>query len=170
MPSNLSILSLIISTVSDMFVIEKKYHISIVLMLLFVSLTSAAKSEILPLNPDVRQETIQRTICVKGWTAQIRPPVSYTNHIKKLRLRQQGLPLELIRNFQLDHRLPLSLGGSPGDPRNLLLQDLDDAEEKDIVERCLPAAVCAGALSLVEAQQAIWRDWRSARRLCAAHY
>ena len=150
-------------------VFEKKYYVFICLMFTIICSTSEAKSETLPLNPDVRQETIQRTICVKGWTAQVRPPVSYTNHIKKLRLQQQGLPLELISNFQLDHRLPLSLGGSPGDLRNLVLQDLDETEEKDIVERCLPAAVCAGALSLFEAQQAIWRNWRSARRLCVAH-
>ena len=81
-----------------------------------------------------------------------------------------GLPLELIGDFQLDHKLPLSLGGSPDDPRNLVLQDQDEAEEKDAVERCLPAAVCAGAVDLYQAQQVMWRDWRSARRLCATRH
>jgi hypothetical protein len=128
----------------------------------------SAVAETLPLNSDVTQFTIRHTICVKGWTASIRPPVSYTNEIKKQRMREMGLPLELIGNFQLDHKLPLSLGGSPDDIRNLVLQDHDEAGEKDAVERCLPAAVCSGAVNLHDAQLAIWRDWRSAKRLCVA--
>lgn len=131
--------------------------------------TGAAIAETLPLNPAVTPATIQSTICVKGWTASIRPPVSYTNRIKKQRLHEMGLPLELIGDFQLDHKLPLSLGGSPEDPRNLVLQDQDEAEGKDAIERCLPAAVCSGSISLPDAQQAIWRDWREARRLCTVH-
>jgi hypothetical protein len=127
----------------------------------------SALAESLPINPAVTAATIQSTICVKGWTASIRPPVSYTNRIKKQRLHAMGLPLELIGDFQLDHKLPLSLGGSPDDPRNLILQDQDEAEGKDAVERCLPAAVCSGLISLQDAQQAIWRDWRNARRLCS---
>jgi hypothetical protein len=34
-------------------------------------------------NPDVTQGNIQQTICVRGWTATIRPPASYTNTQKK---------------------------------------------------------------------------------------
>lgn len=131
-----------------------------------VFLVQSATAEPLPTNPDVTPFTIQNTICVKGWTISVRPPVSYTNHIKKQRLHEMGLPLELIGNFQLDHKLPLSLGGSPDDIRNLVLQDHDEAEEKDAVERCLPAAVCSGAVNLHDAQIAIWRDWRSAKQLC----
>ena len=129
----------------------------------------SATAEPLPINPDVMPFTIQNTICIKGWTASVRPPVSYTNHIKKQRLHELGLPLELIGNFQLDHKLPLSLGGSPDDIRNLVLQDHDEAGEKDAVERCLPAAVCSGTVNLHDAQIAIWRDWRSAKKLCTAH-
>lgn len=130
-----------------------------------VFLVQSATAESLPTNPDVTPFTIQNTICVKGWTASVRPPVSYTNHIKKQRLHEMGLPLELIGNFQLDHKLPLSLGGSPDDIRNLVLQDHDEAGEKDAVERCLPAAVCSGVINLHDAQIAIWRDWRSAKTL-----
>lgn len=120
----------------------------------------------IPLNPAVTQATIAETICVRGYTATVRPPVSYTNRIKKQRMAEMGLPLELISDFQLDHKLPLSLGGSPTDPRNLVLQDVDEAHFKDEVERCLPATVCAGAVSLAQAQQAMWTDWRKARSLC----
>jgi hypothetical protein len=34
----------------------------------------------------VTQATISKTICVKGWTATIRPPTSYTNALKKAQL------------------------------------------------------------------------------------
>ena len=124
------------------------------------------KSETLPINPAVNQGTIHNTVCIKGWTASIRPPVAYTNTIKKQRLLQQDLPIELISDFQLDHKLPLSLGGSPDDPHNLVLQDHDGAVIKDTVERCLSEAICSGTISLDTAQQAIWRDWRNAQRLC----
>lgn len=120
----------------------------------------------LPLNPDVTQATIGETICVKGWTATIRPPASYTNAIKVGRLRAQGLPLELIGDFKLDHRIPLALGGAPSDPRNLILQDADDADQKDDTERCFARAVCAGRISLEDAQRRIWSDWKAAGKSC----
>ena len=120
----------------------------------------------IPLNPEVTQATIQDTICQHGYTKTVRPPVSYTNGIKKMRMNEMGLGYELMGNFQLDHKLSLSLGGAPSDPRNLVLQDADEAHQKDEIERCLPRAVCAGTVSLAEAQKAMWADWRSAARLC----
>jgi hypothetical protein len=120
----------------------------------------------LPLNPDVTPETLGQTICVRGWTATVRPPVSYTNAVKVRLIREQGLPLELIGDFQLDHKMPLALGGAPSDPRNLQLEDEDDAERKDGVEKCLSKAVCAGRISLQEAQRRIWADWREAGKAC----
>ena len=33
-------------------------------------------------QPEVKQSTIKKTICKSGWTATIRPPVSYTNALK----------------------------------------------------------------------------------------
>ena len=38
-------------------------------------------------NPDVTQATIATTICRRGWTRTIRPPVSYTNDLKRRGLR-----------------------------------------------------------------------------------
>src|SRR5438045_2342486 len=34
----------------------------------------------------VTQATISSTICVRGWTATIRPPASYTNALKRAQL------------------------------------------------------------------------------------
>ncbi len=110
--------------------------------------------------------SIGHTICVKGWTATVRPPASYTSRIKVHLLREQGLPLELIGDFQLDHRIPLALGGAPSDLRNLRLEDADDADKKDDVEKCLARAVCAGRIALDEARRRIWTDWKEAAKAC----
>lgn len=127
---------------------------------------SAASAQTLPLNPMVRPDTLAETICLPGWTKTVRPPASYTNAIKRERLLTLGLPLELMADFQLDHTVPLSLGGAPDDPRNLALMDRDEAEEKDRIERCLPHAVCDGRVPLEMAQRAIWRNWRAAGTFC----
>lgn len=140
--------------------------ISIKMGLLISLAATAAFAEPLPLNPQVTEKNIAETICLPGWTKTVRPPASYTNAIKRQRVLDLGLPLELIADFQLDHTIPLSLGGAPSDPRNLALMDIGDAEAKDRVERCLPHAVCEGRVSLSRAQRAIWEDWRAAAALC----
>ncbi len=117
-------------------------------------------AEEMPLNPAVTQETIHETICVPGWTKTVRPSFSYTNRIKRKKLREAGLPRERIHDFELDHAIPLSLGGSPDDERNLQLQPWDQARIKDAVEACLPKAVCDGSMALAEARERIWSSWR----------
>jgi hypothetical protein len=63
------------------------------------------------LNPDVMQSTIAATICKRGWTRTIRPPVSYTNDLKRKGLRQYGLRGP-PSDYQEDHLISLELGGS----------------------------------------------------------
>ena len=70
------------------------------------------------LNRDVTQATIRTTICRRGWTRTIRPPVSYTNDLKRKGLRRYGLRGPPSA-FQEDHLISLELGGHPSDPRNL---------------------------------------------------
>src|SRR5205809_6906934 len=72
-------------------------------------------------NPDVKQSTISKTICVRGWTATIRPPYSYTSYVKKSELRYERLPGS-IKDYELDHFIPLELGGSSYDTRNLWME------------------------------------------------
>ena len=67
---------------------------------------------------------------------------------------------------ELDHRIPLSLGGAPLERANLELQPWDEAPEKDHKEACLSRAVCAGRLTLNEARARIWRDWRKVGAGC----
>jgi hypothetical protein len=104
------------------------------------------------LNPEVIQATIRSTICRRGWTATIRPPVSYTNALKRRQMRQYGETGPLSA-YQEDHLISLELGGHPTDPRNLWPEPYPRAREVDAVENELNAQVCDGSLTLAQAQR-----------------
>ncbi|MBA3843016.1 MAG: hypothetical protein H0X39_10430 [Actinobacteria bacterium] len=104
------------------------------------------------LNPAVDQATIRSSICVQGWTRTIRPPVAYTNGLKRKGLEQYGLRGPPSA-YQEDHLISLELGGHPTDPRNLWPEPYPRASQVDRIENELNAAVCSGRLSLAEAQQ-----------------
>jgi hypothetical protein len=131
-----------------------------------VGLASSAHAANLPLNPDVTQATIGETICLRGWTKSVRPPFEVTNAIKLKKLRERGLTEADKSRFELDHVIPLALGGSPDDLRNLRLEPWPEADRKDGVEACLAHAVCAGRMSLNDARRGIWKDWPAAGRAC----
>ena len=42
-------------------------------------------------NPDVTSATTAITICKSGWTRTIRPPVSYTNDLKRKQMREYDM-------------------------------------------------------------------------------
>jgi hypothetical protein len=119
----------------------------------------------LPVNPAVTQATIQNTICQTGWTKTVRPAGSTTNRIKIEKLRQAGLTEADKSRFELDHLIPLALGGATLEG-NLALEPWPEATKKDVVEVCLSAMVCEGKIPLKLAQQAIWEDWQAAGKLC----
>lgn len=107
------------------------------------------------LNPAVTQATIASTICVPGYTRTIRPPESYTSRIKR---RLVG-PFGDMRAYQLDHVVPLGVGGAPRDPRNLALQPIKAALAKDADERRVRALVCGGRWTLQRGQGYFVRRW-----------
>ena len=103
------------------------------------------------LNPDVTQQTIGATICMRGWTKTVRPPTEYTNALKLRQMRAYrvtGPPSA----FQEDHLISLELGGHPTDPRNLWPEPYPRAARVDLMENQLNAKVCSGVLSLAAAQ------------------
>ena len=106
------------------------------------------------LNPDVTPATIRTTICARGWTKTIRPPVSYTNRLKVEQMRQYGLSGD-PSDYQEDHLVSLELGGHPTDPRNLWPEPRPRAEEVDATENDLNAKICDGSISLADAQGTI---------------
>jgi hypothetical protein len=116
------------------------------------------------LNSNVTQANIAQTICVSGWTATVRPPTSYTEPIK-LALLPTG---HSASEYELDHIIPLELGGSPTDLRNLQLEPWAEAHAKDGEENRLHDAVCSGAMTLTAAQIAMSTEGTSAADTIAA--
>jgi hypothetical protein len=103
------------------------------------------------LNAAVTQATIRATICKRGWTRTIRPPVEYTNALKRRQMRmydEHGPPSA----YQEDHLISLELGGDPTDPRNLWPEPYPRAAAVDQIENDLNARVCSGGLTLAAAQ------------------
>jgi len=142
------------------------YPLIVMALVLFGAVPALAGDISLPVDPGVSQDAIGETICVEPeWSRTHRPPWRVTNAIKRRLLADAGLPPESIRDFELDHQVPIDLGGS-SELANLRLQPWPEAREKDRVETCLARSVCAGRVPLAEAQTAIWNDWRSAARLC----
>jgi hypothetical protein len=134
--------------------------------LLIASTAFAAEQSGPALNPTVTQATITTTICTVGWTRTVRPYVADMKRIKAEMLAAVGETIDHRNRYELDHVVPLALGGDPIDRRNLALQPIDEAREKDAVEVCLSSLVCQGKIALDDAQAAIFEDWRKAGELC----
>jgi hypothetical protein len=105
-------------------------------------------------NPKVKQSTLKKTICKSGWTATIRPPVSYTNALKIKQMvlyEERGSPSQ----YEEDHFIPLELGGAPKNPKNLWPEPHSQANLSDPLETKLKRQVCKGILTLMKARVAI---------------
>ena len=116
---------------------------------------------------EVTQATVATTICVPGWTSTVRPSPSFTNAVKLRMLKRAGLEPGEAAEYELDHFVPLALGGHPRSEENLWLQPWSGtwgARVKDQLERRLQVMVCAGQLSLQTAREAIQRGWKEAYR------
>src|SRR5437899_6984391 len=71
-------------------------------------------------NPDITQANVPTTICNPEWsTKSIRPPVSYTNHLKAQQLAASRFKDKNPSHYEEDHLISLELGGNPRDPKNL---------------------------------------------------
>lgn len=101
--------------------------------------------------------TDRAVVCVAGYSAEHRPPSRETNRVKAAAVRAYGLD----EPSELDHLIPLSLGGS-NDVRNLWPEPGPVPNGKDKVERSLLTAVCRHGADLETAQQAIAEDWTTA--------
>ncbi len=116
-------------------------------------------------DPRVTQDDIHSTICVSGYTTTVRPPSAYTDALKTQQITEYGYLDTNLANYEEDHLIPLELGGSPTDPKNLWPEPRGGAEsasDKDRVENALHVKVCGGALTLSAAQSAIATDWLTA--------
>jgi hypothetical protein len=79
-------------------------------------------------------------------------------------LTSYGLPAGTHPDFELDHLIPICLGGSDDvsniwpQPRRTI-EPKWNAEAKDRLERKLCEMVCADQLKIDDAQEAIAKDW-----------
>jgi hypothetical protein len=119
------------------------------------------------LNPAVTQANIHSNICIVGWTATVRPPVSYTNQLKYNQLHS-GYNLNgdtNMKDYEEDHQVPLEVGGNPTDPKNLWPEPHNikyGSYVKDQLENQMHHLVCTGAISLKTAQSAFLGNWENA--------
>ena len=118
------------------------------------------------INTEITQENIRETICNPRWsTKSIRPEESYTHRLKVEQIGEYGYPDSRLRDYEEDHFIPLELGGSPTDPKNLWPEPFatsiadGGAHAKDKVENYLHAEVCSGSLTLDQARREITADW-----------
>ena len=98
------------------------------------------------------------TICAHGYAASRRPPEAWSQDLKRRMCAavQPGAIATCMRLNELDHVIPLCLGGEPKAGGNLALEPWPEAHEKDRREAEACRAYCEGKLSL-EAARALFR-------------
>lgn len=123
-------------------------------------LTTPCQSQ--SLAPEVTQETVAETVCIPGYTKTVRPSFWSSQRIKLRMLKEAGETWVSAPAYQLDHIVPLCLGGHPTDQANLQLQPWLEATRKDRLEAKVCCLVCSGQITLHEGQSAIMVDWKEA--------
>ena len=117
----------------------------------------------------VTQVNIETTICRPGYARSLRPAYTVTGPIKR-RLMDVQHPNEPMADYELDHLIPISLGGAPLDRRDLWLQPRRGpatAGDKNVLAYVLWRLVCERRVPLARAQAAIRTDWITAYRTYA---
>jgi hypothetical protein len=117
------------------------------------------------LTPGVVRTVDVEAICSTG-TRQLR---HWSRERDDAIMAEYGLPPGPHPDFEVDHLIPLGIGGADDDknlwpePRRSI-EPVWNAEAKDRLEEKLRELVCGGALDVREAQKAISDDWTEAWR------
>lgn len=115
-------------------------------------------------DPRVTPDNVHSTICRRGYTKSVRP-AREVSHLLKIKVtRAYGIATVPFSKVELDHLIPLSLGGSSSQ-RNLWPQfraGPANSEDKDTIAATLNSKVCSGQLGLRQAQQEMATNWRTA--------
>ncbi len=114
------------------------------------------------IDSNVTQENIFKTICVKGYTQTVRPPVSYTNKLKLQQITDYGYADKNPKSYEEDHLISLELGGSPTDPKNLWPEPGSSPNLKDKIENLCHSKICSKEITLSQAQSEIATNWQTA--------
>ncbi len=127
------------------------------------------------INTEVNQNSLYTTICrAGGYTSSVRPPESLTEPVKFELMSAYHTDLKASQ-IELDHLVPLELGGSSdvanlwpepntGSPKEFNSINPYGYNAKDGVEGRLHDAVCSRQVTLQQAQVAIVDNWTTALR------
>ncbi len=143
----------------------------------FLVIALPAGAQVLPdprltpgaIDPRVTEANIASTICVPGYAHSVRPPEDVSYRMKRDLMAAYGHRGERLRFYELDHLIPLELGGAPLAWANLWVEPRHarngwDAARKDDLERALNELVCSHRLPLATAQHDIAANWIAAYR------
>jgi hypothetical protein len=128
------------------------------------------------LDSRVTQQSVGETICRPGYADSVAPPLNDAMARKDRLLAQRGIDADAGASYALDRRVPIVLGGSPDAAANydLLPWAGHGGERRKVLLTVrLKRCVCAGQMSLAEAQADIAGDWvreygRLTRMACGA--
>ena len=96
---------------------------------------------------EVLSNTTKEQICVAGYTKTVRPN---STKIAKWELAHLQVG-QLAKDYVVDHIVPLEVGGAPMG-NNLQLQTYADSKAKDLIEHKAHRDLCAGRITLQQAQ------------------
>lgn len=105
---------------------------------------------------------IERNVCAKDFrTAPIRARIRNFAKLKKQACAEYGVA-RCDGSVEGDHLISIEIGGCPDCLTNIAPQPMAEARVKDHqVEDVLPKLVCAGKITLPDAQKCIAGDWVS---------
>ncbi|MCP3728622.1 hypothetical protein M3I53_37005 [Paraburkholderia sp. CNPSo 3272] len=114
------------------------------------------------LDTRVTQESVTDTICRPGYADTVAPPFDETMALKGRMLASRGIDADNGVGYALDRHVPIVLGGSPDATANFdLIPWGGHAGErrKSLLTVRLKRCVCAGRMTLAQAQAAITGNW-----------
>lgn len=112
----------------------------------------------LHLTPGVTRDLSPHAVCHTKWSRDVR---HVTARMKGEVCGRYGARHCPGPQWEVDHLIPRELGGADA-IENLWPQPITEARLKDRVENFLHRAVCYGAMTLGEAQEALRDDWTRA--------
>ena len=114
------------------------------------------------LTPGAVATTSKAVVCTPGYASSVRPRGEQWRELKDRVYAEYGMPVGSRYGHVIDHEIPIEIGGSPTDIRNLWPQPYDESKQKDVVEDELHALVCDGRMPITQAQARVARDWTTA--------
>jgi hypothetical protein len=128
------------------------------------------------LDERVTQQSVAQTICRPGYADTVAPPLDEIMAHKNQLLAARGIDPDHGSQYALGRRVPIVLGGAPDAPENFDLlpwAGRSGERRKELLATRLKRCVCAGRMSLADAQAAIVGNWtrqygRVARMSCDA--